>query len=184
MTNAIFRYSAAMGKLVEQPTQRFGRPDYWNTESEAEHNAVEEAYHEYMSSLRSFYVAPGEWEEGRDYVEGKDFEVKFETFAGCLGPLASAVLLPAVEPNPTCSTQCDYPKCTLAGCVDRVFPEKSIHDHDGRLYTRADLIAAAEKAWEAGYQYGYDCAVSIDRGEYPDEVSREQYFKDTFNHDI
>lgn len=65
--------------LKQKATQSFGRADHWNTESEAEHNEAYEAHMQYQATLKQY---PATWltedMEGRELVEGVDFELQWE----------------------------------------------------------------------------------------------------------
>lgn len=71
------KYRYDNGEIVEVSNVWFGRRDYWNTESEEEHNEAYNAWLEHQKSLRR-YPAPN-WPEslkGVDLEEGKHFKIE------------------------------------------------------------------------------------------------------------
>ena len=57
-----YTYNKQASKLIERAT--FGRADHWNTESEAEHQAVEEAYLN-LRQIDCSHQCREVWEDGQ-----------------------------------------------------------------------------------------------------------------------
>lgn len=78
----IFRYNAHRQVLVEQA--RMNKPNSWSYKTR--HTASDLGfaakgkewidYENHLASLREYPVAPGDWKEDVDYVEGKQFEIR------------------------------------------------------------------------------------------------------------
>lgn len=176
MTPTIYQYIPSLNVLRQKATME--EP---STPGSVDHDV----YLHILASLPTIPVSGTGWEEGKEYVIGKNIGVI--PFMCCISPMTDstdclvdcpmadcnprAYLLPAESKEGTCSTRCDWPKCTLPGCVERGFPDKSIFEHDGRLFTRAEVIQIAMEAWEAGYDAD-------------GRFNKYKYFKDKFNHDI
>lgn len=69
------KYLGHSGGLIGPVEKTFGRPDYWNTESEKEHNEVYEAWQNYLASLPRIPCEGWKPEEGREYIRGVHFEL-------------------------------------------------------------------------------------------------------------